>query len=541
MENIIVSAPAPGGGLIDNPYTDAGHTTGDFATAIANAAALAANQKIQAYLASPEFFAEMQRIQDKIDEEKEIEETQPEDSAPGEPQDDPPVEEPVEEISDEDKVAAVIAAGAIPLTPGAVTVIEEVIVKGSRLTRTDVLNLAKFTATRANFYVALAILAVELTPELVSWYNQYVASLEPVTPVEPITGLPVDSTSRYPGGTESGYKPGASPTFRAGASSGGWRRRWEANYQHVMQTEWKWNPDYVKPVEEIIVRAPLVRPGYVEYYIDYESMYTPRIVNPTFAIPRDMVTALPDWATLGFPIAPPLEGTPARPMEPAIDASTDLPMAPPLEGTPALPGVQEPPTAVPLPIPGQIPLVPDIGVIPEAPTWNASITIAQTINGLLLQIRTNDIARTKAQARARAREARKQRKDRKHKKSAEAYRLVLRTISQTFGRATEMLDFANVLMQNTYVVNVKGYGLTGVTKTPVSQLPKAAAIQLFKDLKDGKVDIRDLEFDMDQALVDFAANQAMDMAIGRMASIHGSALQDMGLVSGIRSNPINYF
>ena len=109
------------------------------------------------------------------------------------------------------------------------------------------------------------------------------------------------------------------------------------------------------------------------------------------------------------------------------------------------------------------------------------------------------------------REENKVRRDRKEQHAARRYRAVLRVFNMTFGTATEVLDFWNIIADNITV----GGKLLSQWKDPIAALKWAA--------ESGQWDV-----DMDQALIDLLQNQTQDKMIGRAAQLQRQALNEMG-------------
>ena len=136
-----------------------------------------------------------------------------------------------------------------------------------------------------------------------------------------------------------------------------------------------------------------------------------------------------------------------------------------------------------------------------------SVGIALTLSpGTGIQIRT--VKRLEPSGR---REENRVRKDRKEQKAGRRYRALLRIFNMTFGTATEVLDFWNVLADN---ITINGTPLSQM-RDPIAALKRAA--------ENGQWDV-----DMDQALVDLLFNEIQDRMIGRSSQLGREALNEMG-------------
>ena len=144
------------------------------------------------------------------------------------------------------------------------------------------------------------------------------------------------------------------------------------------------------------------------------------------------------------------------------------------------------------------------------------------------------------------REENKRRKDRKEQKSQKAYRRVLKFINNTFGRVTELLDLISAIQDNIYVP--RGTVLrdkSGELRVTGTELPMSAYSidmqkQFVEQLASNEISMNDVRIDADQIIMDVAVNQAMDKAIGKVSQKYASALNDLGIISGVRANPIQF-
>ena len=142
--------------------------------------------------------------------------------------------------------------------------------------------------------------------------------------------------------------------------------------------------------------------------------------------------------------------------------------------------------------------------LPGLPEVQGSVTVSIDPN-VGLQLKIQRALRPQRQ------EENKPRKDKKYGKAVRMYRSILRLHTTTFGTYSEIMDFMDVLMNN---VVVDGKYLWKHDN------PYQA---LLRGLKTGKWDI-----DWEGFAVDFAANQAQDMAIGKSSAKVREALNDMG-------------
>ena len=117
----------------------------------------------------------------------------------------------------------------------------------------------------------------------------------------------------------------------------------------------------------------------------------------------------------------------------------------------------------------------------------------------------------------------KRRKDRKEGKGRLAYRMALRFVTKTFGTATELADFYEILMNNLY--------FDGVSLGDMSLQEQANIFEWYLD-NPQLFDAR-MYMDFDQFVVDFAVNQAMDAVIGKVSQKATGARIEMGTVAGI--------
>lgn len=512
MDNIIVTAPSlPGGSFLDGGYQVFGPGIG-----VPGSAAISdylARMHLS-FLDDPDFMKFLQELQDEMDKKDQVDEEpeSPQEPVPDTPDPNEPIDETVVTAPDLSKPAAATAA-AIPMAAYQL----EAVFRGSpgisKATIEAVLKGARITLTRANIYLMAAYLS----------YEAFQAINEALTAeVEGANDVEIDHPYYIP-------HPGVSP--EAGESElPPWIDQGESVPWEYVKAFNLANQAFVSSntMEEVIVVAPRVRPGVTEFVMAQPGATAyprPITVQPAFQIP-------------GFPalegISSVALGYPARPNIPASTTSPYPEIERPGVADPTAPGIQDRPNV----IPGE-----QAPSIPVDRPWDGSISIAPTINGLKIKIRTNDRARTKAQSRARAREQSKQRKDKKHVKHRIAYRMVMKFFSQTLGTVSEMLDFANILQANMFLqegtyISDGNKDITTSRGTTVADLPLWARAELWKDIQEGRTDLRNIQFDMDQAIVDYGFNQAMDLAIGRTSALHNKAFQDMGMISGIRSNPI---
>lgn len=145
------------------------------------------------------------------------------------------------------------------------------------------------------------------------------------------------------------------------------------------------------------------------------------------------------------------------------------------------------------------------------------------------------------------REENKRRKDKKSAKSRQSYRRVLRFVNSTFGRATELLDLASALQDNIYVPKGTTFlDKNGNIRETQKELPMSAFSldmqkQFLEKLLNGTVEMTDVRIDAAGTMNQWSVNNSMDKAIGKVSQKYAEALNDMGIVSGIRANPISFY
>lgn len=237
-------------------------------------------------------------------------------------------------------------------------------------------------------------------------------------------------------------------------------------YQGLQGDPWASAP----PMEEITVRAKNLKHGAAQtiqigwsdlelFFNHYWQPGRPRRIDPGYRPPNELPEPLPELA----PRQPPKVNPDTNP--------DDTPLGD-LSGNPYI-----------------------------------SVGIALTLSpGTGIQIRT--VKKLEPAAR---REENKVRRDRKEQHASRRYRALLRVFNMTFGTATEVLDFWNILADN---ITINGIPLSQI-RDPLAALKRAA--------ENGQWDI-----DMDQALMDLLFNQVQDNMIGRSSRLGREALNQMG-------------
>lgn len=144
-------------------------------------------------------------------------------------------------------------------------------------------------------------------------------------------------------------------------------------------------------------------------------------------------------------------------------------------------------------------------------------------------------------------EENKKRKDKEKKKkptvTRRLYRKLLRIVNVTFGTATEILDFITALQDNIYIpkgtllTDKDGYLRKTATELPMSAYSVDMQRQFVQQVIDRDTHISTVKIDMEGAMTQFAMNQVQDAVIGKISQKYAGALNDMGIIGGIRRHP----